>query len=103
MEKSPINITPRAAQEVRKIIAHKNIPEGYMLRVGVKGGGCGGASFFIAFDLPKDIDHIYNTSEGLSFMMHKGHLMYLLDITLDYEERRTEQGFIFKKPENAVS
>lgn len=100
MKKSPINITKKAAEEVQKIIEHKNIPEDYMLRIGVKGGGCGGASFFIAFDLPKEVDHVYQTPEGLPFVMHKGHLMYLLDITLDYEERRTEQGFIFRKPEN---
>ncbi len=103
MEILPINITPRALEEIQRIMNYKKIPADYLLRVGVKGGGCGGAAFFLAFDKPKSTDRQYATAEGFSFLMHKGHLMYLLDVTLDYEERRTEQGFIFRKPEKSTS
>ena len=44
----PVILTPTAAAEARKIMQTKNIPEGYGLRVGVRGGhGCGGVSFII--------------------------------------------------------
>ncbi len=98
MENIPIKITERAAEEIKKIIAHKNIPTNYMLRVGVKGGGCGGATFFLAFDTPKAQDTIYQTAFGFPCTLQKGHLLYLLDVMIDYEERRDEQGFLFRKP-----
>lgn len=37
----PIGISARAAEEVKKIMQSKNIPAGYGLRLGIKGGGCG--------------------------------------------------------------
>jgi iron-sulfur cluster assembly protein len=40
----PITLTARAAEEVQNIMRTKNIPEGYALRLGIKGGGCGGVS-----------------------------------------------------------
>ncbi len=35
---APVRLTPRAAEAVRKIMTQKEIPDGYGLRVGVKGG-----------------------------------------------------------------
>ena len=52
----PIELTPKAVAEVKHIMDNKNIPEGYGLRVGVKGGGCGGVSYVLGFDKPKDND-----------------------------------------------
>ena len=40
----PITVSARALEEVRKIMQTKNIPADYGLRVGIKGGGCGGVS-----------------------------------------------------------
>lgn len=50
---TPINITPKALEEIKTIISTKNIPLEYALRVGVKGGGCGGVSYALGFDLKK--------------------------------------------------
>ena len=46
----PIEITPKAELEIKHIMATKNIPLDYFLRVGVKGGGCGGMAFALGFD-----------------------------------------------------
>jgi iron-sulfur cluster assembly protein len=62
----PITITPKAAEEVRKIMQTKNIPSDYGLRVGVRGSGCG-TSLLIGFDKRKETDQSYN-SEGRGFM-----------------------------------
>ncbi len=48
--KAPVLLSPRAVEEVRKIMASKDIPEGYGLRVGVRGGGCSGMSYILGFD-----------------------------------------------------
>lgn len=99
MENPPVHITQKAIAEIKKIIEKKQIPANYMLRLGVKGGGCGVPTFFVAFDTQKEKDLIYTLeNDNFSFLIEKGHLMYLLDVTLGYEERRTEQGFVFRKP-----
>ena len=41
---SPIRLTDRAAAEVKRIVANKQIPQDYGLRVRVKVGGCSGMS-----------------------------------------------------------
>ncbi|GAA4841628.1 HesB/IscA family protein [Algivirga pacifica] len=97
MEIAPITITKRAAESVLKIINAKQIPEGYTLRIGMKGGGCGAAGFFLGFDTKKEEDVIYEI-EGVKVLIDKRHIMYLLDVELDFEERRDEQGFVFNKP-----
>ena len=38
----PIVITDLAKQEIQSIIERKKVPEGYYLRIGVKGSGCAG-------------------------------------------------------------
>ena len=52
----PVSMTERAAEEIRKIISAKNIPDGYHLRVGAKGGGCSGMSYILGFDRKRDHD-----------------------------------------------
>src|SRR5690606_25647441 len=47
---SPIKLSDRAAAEVKRIVANKQIPQDYGLRVGVKGGGCSGMSYVLGFD-----------------------------------------------------
>ncbi len=46
----PVGLTARAASEVRKIMDTKNIPADYGLRIGIRGGGCGGVALIIGFD-----------------------------------------------------
>lgn len=96
MDLIPITITPRAAAEIKTILAAKKVPEGYGLRVGMKGGGCGGMSYLIGFDKPKEMDKAY-LLEGIPVYIDKRHVMYLLDVEIGYEERETEQGFVFEK------
>lgn len=93
----PIDITAAAAAQVRDIMEHKNIPANYLLRIGVKGGGgCGGAGFFLGFDEPKEQDERYQI-QGLEVLIDKRHVLYLLDVVLDFEDRREERGFVFGK------
>lgn len=93
---NPVKISPRAIEEVKKIIESKQIPEEYLLRIGMRGGGCGGMGFFLGFDHKGEYDEIYQVEE-LKVLIDKRHLMYLLDMEVDFEERRDEQGFIFNK------
>jgi len=98
---TPIQLTPRAAEEIKKIIATKDIPEGYALRVGVRGGGCSGMSYILGFDRKRDHDIEFEV-EGITIYMDKRHGLYLMNTTIDYHDGLDARGFVFDNP-NAVS
>lgn len=91
----PVGLTARAAAEVRKIMDRKQVPEGYCLRVGVRGGsGCGGASLLIGFDKPKTGDLQY-TLESIPMLVDKKHTLYLVGKQVDFYEGEDARGFLF--------
>lgn len=91
----PVKLSLRAAQEVKKIMQTKNIPEGYGLRIGVRGGhGCGGAQLIIGFDKQKDSDLAYNVND-IPIYVDKKHTMYVIGKEVDWVENETERGFTF--------
>ena len=95
----PVALTPLAAAEARKIMQTKNIPEGYGLRMGVRGGhGCGGVSLIIGFDKRKESDLSYEI-EGINIFVDKKHTMYLIGKAVDFYEGADARGFIFIEQE----
>lgn len=94
----PVTISPKAAEEIRKIMATKNIPKDYGLRVGVRGGGCGGVSLIIGFDKKKDSDLAYVISD-IPVYVDKKHTMYLIGKQVDFHEGEETRGFMFTDPE----
>jgi iron-sulfur cluster assembly protein len=96
----PLNITQLALNQIALIKATKNIPEGYGLRIGVRGSGCSGTSFVLGFDQKKDGDNEY-LIEGIPVYIEKKHILYVAGVELDYEDSEEVTGFIFNT--NAAS
>lgn len=94
----PIQFTQKAKMEIKNIMANKNIPEGYALRVGVKGGGCGGMSYLLGFDLPKEEDQQFEF-EGIPVLIEKKHYMFLIGMQVDFYEGADSRGFTFINPD----
>ena len=94
---APIQISPNAAREIRKIINKKNIPDGYGLRVGVKGGGCSGMSYVLGFDKEREKDKVF-TLDGITVYMDKRHGLYLMGTTINYHDGLDARGFTFENP-----
>lgn len=96
----PVSLTERAAEEVRHIMQNKNIPEGYGLRIGMKGGGgCGaGMNYLLGFDKPQDDDLSYEQFE-IPIYVDKKHTMYLIGLQVDFYEGADARGFTFVNPE----
>ena len=90
----PITITERAAIEIKKTIQTKNIPEGYGLRVGVKGGGCG-VSPLLGFDKQKEDDEVY-TIQGIPVYINKKQTLFIVGKEIDFYEGADDRGFLFK-------
>ncbi len=80
-----------ARTEILKSLNSPQIPAGYALRVGLKGGACA-ASYLLGFDKATENDELYEI-EGVKVLIDKRHLMYLIGVKIDYAE--TEQGLGF--------
>ena len=96
----PVTISLRAADEIRKIMETKNIPQDYGLRLGVKGGGCG-VSLLIGFDKKKESDLTY-TINGITVYMDKKHTMYIIGKEVDFYDGEAGRGFMFVDPNTTV-
>ena len=99
-----VHVTPSAVKRIRVILAKEGISmEEGGLRFGVKGGGCSGLSYAIAFDAhPRQRDRIF-TFDGVRVFVDPKSFVYLNGMTLDYEETLMRQGFNFINPNSTRS
>ncbi len=94
----PVTISSRAVAEIRNIMQNKNIPSEYGLRIGIKGGGCGGVSLLLGFDKKKESDLAYEIA-GIPVYIDKKHTMYVIGKQVDFLENEEARGFIFVENE----
>ncbi len=97
-----INLTERAAEEVKKIIGEKKLSETTVLRVGVTGGGCSGFSYALGFD--EGVDETKDNSyefHGITVAVDRKSALYLDGTTVDFYDGLEKRGFTFDNP-NAV-
>ncbi|MFA5832717.1 MAG: iron-sulfur cluster insertion protein ErpA [Bacteroidota bacterium] len=96
-----IVLTERAAQEVFSIKEKNNIPATHSLRLGVKGGGCSGLSYILAFDdVVKEKDMILE-KHGVKIVVDQKSMFYLSGTTLDFSDGLNGRGFVFNNPQAA--
>lgn len=94
---SPIIITDSALTQLKRIMNEQNIPEGYGLRVGVKGGGCSGFTYILGFDSKKELDQEFQMGD-MTVFMEKSHGLYLLGMEVDWLDGLNNRGFVFNNP-----
>lgn len=93
----PIQITPKALVHIKSIMKEKSVPENYGLRVGTNSAAsCGTTSFMLGFDSKKSSDDSFSF-EGIEILIDKKEMLYLIDVTLDYEVGKEATGFKFEK------
>lgn len=92
-----VQLTERAAKQVRKIKQDEDLDDELYLRVAVEGGGCSGLSYKLGFDIRTDQDEVVET-QGLEVVVHPDHMMYLDGVVIDYPDGLDARGFTFENP-----
>ncbi|MBS1736893.1 MAG: iron-sulfur cluster assembly accessory protein [Bacteroidetes bacterium] len=99
---SPINISPSAIKELKRLMGEENFDENNYLRIGVKNGGCSGMSYILGFEPKEEKDTVYETG-GILIIINPAHLIYLANMAIDWEGGLSARGFTFSNPNASTS
>ena len=93
-----ISFTEKGAEKVGEFLAGQNADASVAgLRVGVKGGGCSGFQYQLAFDEQRDGDVVFE-DHGLKLLVDAQSLSYVDGSQIDYTESLQGAGFQVVNP-----
>ena len=93
-----IEITDKGAEKVHEFLTSQQADAAVAgLRVGVRGGGCSGFQYQLAFDEQRDSDIVFE-SHGLKLLVDGESLQFVRGSTIDYEESLQGAGFKVNNP-----
>jgi iron-sulfur cluster assembly protein len=93
-----ITITDKGAEKVHEYLsAQPGEVAAAGLRVGVRGGGCSGFQYQLAFDEQRDGDVVFE-SHGLRLLVDSESLPFVRGSQIDYEESLQGAGFKVNNP-----
>ena len=92
----PIKLTDTAAAKVKELLAGQTETE-QVLRVAVKGGGCSGFQYALAFDAPKDDDHRFE-DKGIPVCVDKASMQFVFGSEVDWVDGLQGAGFSVNNP-----
>jgi iron-sulfur cluster assembly protein len=93
-----ITFTDKGAEKVREFLAAQGADiQTAGLRVGVRGGGCSGFQYALAFDNERDGDEIFE-DHGLRLLVDRQSVPYVRGAIVDYVESLQGAGFKVDNP-----
>jgi iron-sulfur cluster assembly protein len=93
-----VTFTDKGAEKVREFLAAQNADVALAgLRVGIRGGGCSGFQYQLAFDEQRDDDAVFE-SHGLKLLVDRSSLQYVHGSVIDYEQSLQGAGFKVNNP-----
>jgi iron-sulfur cluster assembly accessory protein len=102
-EAATLTLTERAAGKVRALMAQEPAGEAEVLRVAIRGGGCGGFEYALGFDRgPLEGDHELE-AYGVRVVVDPFSAPYLTGASVDYLETIQEAGFKIENPHAVAS
>ncbi len=97
-----VELTEKAAVEVRRVMEENDTDPGTFLRIGVTGGGCSGLSYDFRFDEEFDEANDKKLEQhGITLVVDKKSALFLEGTQVDWHEGIDARGFTFNNP-NAV-
>jgi iron-sulfur cluster assembly protein len=91
-------MTTSALERIAAIKRSRQTPDA-ILRVGVRGGGCSGLSYYIDFiDQADAKDKIFTFDGGVTIAVDRKSYLFLNGTEIDYQKGMMKTGFEFKNP-----
>jgi iron-sulfur cluster assembly accessory protein len=92
-----IKLTDKAATKINELLADQ--PEGadQALRVAVRGGGCSGFQYALAFDRKRDDDHVFEHN-GVAVIVDKVSMQFVFGSEVDFVDGLQGAGFAVNNP-----
>jgi iron-sulfur cluster assembly protein len=93
-----ITLTDKGAEKVREFLsAQGTVNEAAGLRVGVRGGGCSGFQYALAFDEQRAGDLVFE-DKGIRLLVDNPSLPYVQGSTIDFVDGLQGAGFKVENP-----
>ena len=92
-----ITLTDKAAAKIGELLGGQGDSEDQALRVAVRGGGCSGFQYALAFDKRKDDDHVFER-DGVNVVVDKTSMQFVFGSEVDYVEGLQGAGFQVNNP-----
>jgi iron-sulfur cluster assembly protein len=92
-----VALTETGAEKVREFLSSQGLNETAGLRVGVRGGGCSGFQYQLAFDEQRDSDLVFE-DHGLKLLVDRESLQFVSGSVIDYQESLQGAGFKVENP-----
>src|SRR6202050_3322276 len=93
-----ITLTDNGAEKVRDFMATQStVAETAGLRVGVRGGGCSGFQYALAFDEQRDGDTVFE-DKGIRLLVDRPSLPYVARSVIDFVDGLQGAGFKVENP-----
>jgi iron-sulfur cluster assembly protein len=93
-----ITMTDRGAEKAREYLETQGADVAVAgLRVGVRGGGCSGFQYMLAFDEQRETDRVFE-SHGLKLLVDPEAFEYVDGSQIDYIDALTGAGFKVENP-----
>jgi iron-sulfur cluster assembly protein len=93
-----ITLTDKGAEKVREFLSGQSSVAGTSgLRVGVRGGGCSGFQYALAFDEQRADDSVFE-DKGIRLLVDRPSLPYVKGSVIDFVEGLQGAGFKVENP-----
>ncbi|MGH2964614.1 MAG: iron-sulfur cluster insertion protein ErpA [Solirubrobacterales bacterium] len=92
-----ITLTDGAAAKIKELLALQEDASDQALRVAVRGGGCSGFQYALAFDKRRDDDHVFEQN-GVFVVVDKVGMQFVLGSEVDYVDGLQGAGFAVNNP-----
>jgi iron-sulfur cluster assembly protein len=93
-----ITLTDKGAEKVREFLAAQSaVAETAGLRVGVRGGGCSGFQYALAFDEQRESDAVFE-DKGIRLLVDQPSLPYVKGSVIDFVDGLQGAGFKVDNP-----
>jgi iron-sulfur cluster assembly protein len=94
--KEAIGLTDKAVEKIGELLGSQDA-DGQALRVAVRGGGCSGFQYALAFDRAKEDDHVFEV-DGVAVIVDKVSMQFVFGSEVDYVEGLQGAGFQVNNP-----